>query len=417
MAHDPDRGAGRPHWWVAGLSLCLLVAAGLLGWWVTDDDPYVAPPPAEASAAAEPALAASALADLERAVVDGDVAAARALAPADDARSADLLGAVVRNARALRVEDFTLRYVDQDGPLEPDGTWTAAVDATWGFEGFDRVPARAEVLVHLEAADDRVAVTGFGGGERVSPLWLSGPLQVRRSASTLVLVDGTPAAADAYARRAAAAVPAVRRVLPAWRRGLVVEVPASVDDLDRALDADDGSYDQIAAVTTSADGSVAPQSPVHVFVNPDVYDRLRPTGAQVVMSHEATHVATDAWDSTMPLWLLEGFGDYVALRDADLPLSTAAAQVAAEVRRHGPPRRLPGADEFGTRTAGLGATYESAWLACRLLAQTGGESALVSFYTSVDRGNPLPAALRSSFGLTVPALTEQWRDLLTDLAR
>ena len=38
------------------------------------------------------------------------------------------------------------------------------------------------------------------------------------------------------------------------------------------------------------------------------------------MSHEATHVATDAALSTMPLWLLEGFADYVALRDVDLPI-------------------------------------------------------------------------------------------------
>ena len=104
------------------------------------------------------------------------------------------------------------------------------------------------------------------------------------------------------------------------------------------------------------------------------------------MSHEATHVATDAWASTMPLWLLEGFADYVALRDVDLPLTTSAAQIIAEVRRDGPPRALPGADEFGDATADLGATYESAWLACRLLAQDGGEDALVSFYRSVDRG-------------------------------
>ena len=37
------------------------------------------------------------------------------------------------------------------------------------------------------------------------------------------------------------------------------------------------------------------------------------------MSHEAVHVATEAARSTMPLWLLEGFADYVALRDVDLP--------------------------------------------------------------------------------------------------
>lgn len=241
-------------------------------------------------------------------------------------------------------------------------------------------------------------------------------LQVRRSADTLVLVEGSAREARDVARRAEAAVPVVRRVLPTWQRGLVVEVPASVDALDRTLDADPGTYDQIAAVTTSADGQLTPQSPVHVFVNPDVYDGLRPTGAQVVMSHEATHVATGAFLSTMPLWILEGFADYVALRDVDLPVARSASQIIAEVRKDGAPRSLPSADDFGTRTPGLGATYESAWLANRLLAQDGGQAALVRFYRDVDGGVPVGRALQTDFGLGVPAFTQQWRGLLQDLA-
>jgi hypothetical protein len=46
----------------------------------------------------------------------------------------------------------------------------------------------------------------------------------------------------------------------------------------------------------------------------------------------------------------------------------------------------------------------------------GGEEALVRFYRDVDAGTPVPEALRSAFGLTVPAFTERWRDLLSDLA-
>jgi hypothetical protein len=86
------------------------------------------------------------------------------------------------------------------------------------------------------------------------------------------------------------------------------------------------------------------------------------------------------------------------------------------VRRDGPPRALPGAGEFGTRTPDLGATYESAWLACRLLARDGGEAALVRFYRAVDGGTPLPVALRSTFGLSLSGFTGQWRGLLSDLA-
>ena len=170
-------------------------------------------------------------------------------------------------------------------------------------------------------------------------------------------------------------------------------------------------------MTTSGDGSTAPDAPVHVFANPEVFGSLRPTGAQVVMTHETAHVAADAWDSRTPLWLLEGFADYVALRDVDLPVESSASQIIAAVRRDGAPRRLPDAAAFGARTPHLGATYESAWLACRLIAQQRGEPALVAFYRAADRGESIPAALRSETGLTVSELTRSWRDLLTGLAR
>ena len=395
--------------------LCLVVGGGLLAWSALRQTTYVAPTPHAPRAHVDAAAATQTLTRFEHAVRDGDVAAARALAPRGDDRAADLLAGVVANARGLRVGDFTLRYVDDDGAPGADGTWTADVDATWRFRGFDTVLSSAEVRADLVDDGGRVALSGFAGGD-ITPVWLSGPAQVRRTASTLVLVDGSPAEADAYAEHARAAVPVVRRVLPDWHGGLVVEVPASSQALEQALGADAGTYDQIAAVTTSADGSHGSRAAVHVFVNPEVFGGLKPTGAQVVMSHEATHVATGAWDSTTPLWLLEGFGDYVALRDSRLPVQRSASQIIAEVRRDGPPRTLPDAAAFGTQAPHLGATYESAWLACRLIAEQAGQQRLVAFYRAVDAGRPLGAALRSTTGMSLAGLTGQWRTLLRDLA-
>jgi hypothetical protein len=118
----------------------------------------------------------------------------------------------------------------------------------------------------------------------------------------------------------------------------------------------------------------------------------------------------------MPLWLLEGFADYVALRDVDLPVSTTAGQIIDRVRQEGPPETLPGSVEFDTTTTHLGATYESAWLACRLLADRAGQAALVRLYMDVRDGASIGSALQREFGLTEAELTELWRDLLTDLA-
>jgi hypothetical protein len=212
-------------------------------------------------------------------------------------------------------------------------------------------------------------------------------------------------------------VPVVRRVLPGWRRGLVVEVPSSPDALDETLGAAPGEYAAIAAVTTSVDGSTSPTTPVHVFVNPDVFGSLKAEGAQVVMSHEATHVASDAVRSRAPLWLLEGFADYVALRDVDLPLSVTAGQIIRQVRKDGAPRQLPAAADFDTQTTHLGAAYEAAWLACRLLARSGGEQNLVALYRRASRGDAVDAVLRDLYGFGEKEFTRRWRSELVAVAR
>ena len=254
-----------------------------------------------------------------------------------------------------------------------------------------------EVLVGFqnEPSDGgTVAITSVGGGDRRSPLWLSGPVEVRRSADTLVLATSA-AEADLVAGRADVAVPVVRDVLPEWDGKLVVEVPASEEDLDAALAADPGSYTGIAAVSASVDGTLTPDSEVHVFVNPEVYDDLEPVGGQVVMSHEATHVATGApLTSGVPLWLLEGFADYVALHDVDLPITTTAGQIIQQVRRSGAPDHLPGQPEFDQSDSHLGAAYESAWVACLVLADAGGQDALVRLYEQVSRGSDLDEQLQ-----------------------
>jgi hypothetical protein len=251
---------------------------------------------------------------------------------------------------------------------------------------------------------------------RAAPLWLLGPVSVRRTATSLaVTAPGLPALA--FARLAGNAVRDVRKVLPRWRGPLVVEVPGDQRSLGRVLGSAPGEYGDIAAVTTTADGSTDPHAPVHVFVNPRVFARLGRHGSQIVISHEATHVATGAALSTMPTWLLEGFADYVALAHAGLPVRVAAAQILARVRRHGVPRRLPGPAQFDAQNPGLGASYESAWLACRLLAVDYGERSLVAFYRASARASSTTQAFRSVLGTDEPAFTRTWRADLRRLSR
>lgn len=404
--------------WVAGLCFAVLVGLvvtllALRGDEGSDPDP--APRPA-----ARLDLAAATLSELVSAVDERDAAAAEKLAAPGDEDARRRLAGIVTNATALRVADFSLRVVDEDIAATaalPSGQWSTAVDTAWRFAGFDADLGQAEVTFTFAEAGGKAVLVGVGGADRRTPLWLAGPLRVHRDKNTLVLADGSAGVLARYTALARRAVPVVRRVLPGWRSGLVVEVPSSSDALDETLGAAPGEYAAIAAVTTTVDGSIAPTAPVHVFVNPDVFGSLKAEGAQVVMSHEATHVATDAVRSRTPLWLLEGFADYVALRDVDLPLRVTAGQIIRQVREDGAPGQLPAGPEFDTQTTHLGAAYEAAWLACRLLAESGGESDLVGLYRRVSRGEAVDAVLRDLYGFGEKEFTRRWRSELVALAR
>lgn len=369
------------------------------------------PPTARAGAAT------SALTDLVHALEAGDTAAAADVAPETDAAARGLLAALADNASSLRLDRLSARYVDAVGAVAPDGSWTAVVELTWAIKDFDQKPANIEILVDFVADIDGVAITGLGGGDRPAPLWLRGPLAVRRTPTALVMAAGHQAELRArdYLRHVRGAIPPVRRVLPRWRPSLVVEVPASAADLDDILGVADGTYAGIAAVTAPADGSTRTDAPVRVLVNPEVTGQLQRSGARLVITHEAVHVATDATTRVLAPWLLEGFADYVALRDVALPTGITAARARALVRRDGVPVRLPGPAKFDIGAPDLDAAYELAWLACVEVAAQVGERGLVEVYEAASGGAGTAEAV-ASMGLTKRQVLSGWHRRLSRLA-
>ncbi|HWJ10073.1 MAG TPA: hypothetical protein VNS46_11890 [Nocardioides sp.] len=386
----------------------LLVAAVLAGG--CSGDEYVAPPPAARSEVADPAAAAATVAALQAGLDDP---AAAAELGSDDTAS-DLLAAIARNVSALRLTDVTFAYVTETGTTAGDDAWDGLVGVTWRLAGFDRASARAEVPVSF--ADGGRTIAAIGADAARLPLWLTGPVAVRRVPGAVVVAAGPAPDVGTLAQRARSAVAATRPLLERGD-GLVVEVPADTGQLHRALGADPGTYDAIAAVTAPVDGSTAPLSPVHVFLNRAVYDALDPVAAQVVMTHEAVHAVTGAaLTQGAPLWLVEGFADYVALRDVDLPVARTAAQVIRQVRRDGLPDRLPADSDFGPGASHLGTLYEAAWQVAVTLAERRGAGALFAFYRDVLDGEALDVALRTHFDWTEADLTAAWRSRLAVLA-
>lgn len=416
--------AGRPRWWVTGLVLL----AGLLGvgyFLVNGPDTAVLPPPAgQEGAPAREDAAADLLDKLTAALAEGSRQDALALAPPGDEAARAELSELVGNVRRLGVTDLAMRYVDENAGRRPAGVaprladraWVGDVQLDWRIDGYDEGASHLEItMVFLETRDGAAFVTARTDYGEQAPLWLLEPLTVQRSPRALAAVAGGSVEAERFLELADQAVRDVRQVFPRWDGRLVVEVPSSQQDLDRVLSSDT-SYDAIAAVTAPVDGSLSPSAPTHIFVNPPVFSPLGEQGSQIVMSHEATHVATDAAISSMPTWLLEGFADYVALAHVDLPVEVTASQIIKQVRKDGPPPTLPGQQDFASESIGLGASYEAAWLACRLIAQSYGEDRLLAFYDRADRGASTQDAFRQVLGTTEEQFTARWRDQLRDLA-
>jgi len=344
----------------------------------------------------------------------------RAFATTDAARS--WAASLYRNLQLLGVRDLSLRYVaerDSDpasaGPLE---VFAGDVEVAWTPGQRSGLASRptSPVTVVMHFADDgqRVALVETGPGSDALPVWLAGRLELVRLPGAVCLGVGRSHLSEmsGATRRAVADVEDVLGPV----RPVVVVVPADGPTAAEVLGAAPSDVERIAAITTTIDGTTAPQAQVHVVVNPPVYDALGRRGARVVLTHEATHAVTGAATSPMPLWVAEGFADYVSLHDGDVPLEVAAGQILAQVRREGPPRTLPAPDDFATSSPGLGATYESAWLVFRMLAGRYGDAATIAFYERVRDGVPLDRALETELGLNRQRLTASWRAYLERLA-
>lgn len=372
---------------------------------------YVVPTPT-AAATIDPGRATTTLQELQAVLRRGDATAARRFG--SDPAAADLLAAVARNARSIGLGSLTFTYLTENGGGSFQGAWDATVQVSWRVNGFDRGVAQRDLDVAF-AAGGRT-ISGIGGGTRATPLWLSGPVIVRRAADVLVIATAPAGEADALRSEAEVAIARDRQVL-GGRPQVVIEAPATVAAMQRALAVQPPTYAGIAAVTAPVDGNRLPGAPIHVFVNPVVFRTMDRVAAQVVVTHESVHAVTNApLSSSAPLWLIEGFADYVALSDTRLPLSKTAGEIAAQVRRTGAPKQLPVDSAFGTADGNLNPTYEAAWLACVTIAEHAGQPALVRFYRDVLGGTTLDTALRRDTGLTVASLTSAWRSKLTAVA-
>lgn len=305
-------------------------------------------------------------------------------------------------------------------PLAPaaDGTHRVAAEVRLSYRltGYDTEPVESTAYLTLSQRDGHWYVAGdddgaVSGHRTAVQLWDQGPVRAVQGTHSLVLGLGDTASLRGYAADADTAVPAVTHAWGSdWPGKVVVEVPATLDQMAALIGAAADDYREIAAVTTGELGADAQAPADRVIVNPAAFAQLSAFGRQVVLTHETTHVATRLdTDAHTPTWLSEGIADWVAYRDAGRTAPEIAPELAADVRAGRVPAALPGDAAFGSTAAGLPQAYEEGWLACRMIADQWSPGTLTAFYRAVAKGGTLDARLQAAVGLSLSRFTARWR--------
>ncbi|MFG1806539.1 hypothetical protein [Streptomyces sp. NPDC049040] len=344
-----------------------------------------------------------------------------------DPRSTRFLAAQRRmfgNLAQVPLADWSYRLVRTDAfPLPPeaaaDGTrrTAAEVQLRYRLSGYDAQPVVSTSYLTLTrraghwylAADD----DGASAGRRSAvQLWDQGKVTVVRGTHSLVLGLGDTATLRGYAADADQAVPQVQHAWgrAGWPGTVVIEAPRTLDQLGALLAANPADYQGIAAVTTGELGGSAQAPADRVIVNPAAFGELSPFGRQVVLTHETTHVATRLATTThTPLWLSEGFADWVAYRDSGRTAPEIAPELAKDVRAGDIPAALPTAADFRPTSSGLAQAYEGGWLAGRMVADQWSPDRLTALYRAAGTDASLDSVLRGQLHLSSAAFTARWR--------
>lgn len=397
--------------------LALLVLAAVVALW---QQPWRGSDDA-GSAAATPDVQAeltSQFARLSAATVRADFVLAAGTDPAAEAFAADAWQA----RETLEVGDVSLRYVGGGTAREFDnGDTSAQVDVTWDLaDTGDPEQAETEsatIRVRLRPADHGTfSIISATARDGQLPVWLAGAIEVDRTdVATVVRIDGGDPGVDVETLTRTARQQ-VGEVVGAEEAPLTIVSAPSSSVAAALLGQKVDAVGQIAAVSTIFDtrhGDVA--GPV-VVLNPAVFDTMDRRAAQIVMTHEATHVLTDAVGTEADIWVTEGFADFVALREDTASLAVSAGQALENVRTGGAPEQLPTAADFSGTAYGLGAVYESAWLVFRMLGEQFSDDEVVDFYQAVRDGASTNDAAESALGIDEAQITDRWRDYLTNIA-
>lgn len=306
-------------------------------------------------------------------------------------------------------------------PAEPaDEIWAPEVTLRYALAGVDEVPTERSLGYSFTRRGDSWYLAGdqnLAGQGRSS--W-QGPWDFERcrviTTETGLIIGhaGNRALAGRVAGALDSSVAAVTQVWgPDWAQRVGVLLPGSRDEL-RALVGTDFAVDSIAAVAVAdrVDTTERRVEGPRVVLNAETAGRLSDPALRVVLQHEITHIAAraDTVDGA-PMWMLEGFADYVGYRGSRIEPAEIAPELAKQVHRGKAPTRLPQDRDFQSSGRRLDLAYQQAWSWVDFLVGRLGEQRVVELYHRVagsSASSTAEAALREMAGVDTTRLIAEW---------
>lgn len=300
------------------------------------------------------------------------------------------------------IERLGLDVRTDPGDLSESGVTLQRV--TWAFPGEPAATAPVPAALIAGEATNPSPMPGVR-----APLWLVVPLASQVTGK--VRVVAAPEELQAWSDAAAAAWQRVTPWLLGSRAEVTVEVAPDGEALTAALAGQSDEFSGVAAVTSTTDGSLGRQAPVHVFVDASQVDPGT-IGAEILLAHEFVHALTRSpLHPNVPIWWREGYADYVAFAGGGIPPALSEFGLL-----DGPqplPRRLPDEQEFTDYPDW--AYPGSRWVvrtAVRLglpgRSQPDQARALLRIDQRLRAGESLAQVLREELGVSPRKLTSAW---------
>lgn len=293
-------------------------------------------------------------------------------------------------------------------------SWSYSVVTVYAFDGLSDEKAVLDQRVDVARRPEGWRITDIADQHtRIEPWDIGRTTAVHDGRIVVLGIGASERELTAIERQAAAAVPRVDAVWRGrWEHGTVVVMPA--DATEAAALSGTEQIEPLAAVATGGSG-VDAAGHLHrwdrVVINPSAWKRMSAIGRLVVLTHELTHVATGSLGA-VPMWVSEGFADYIGWKDSGVATATIAEELRTEVRGGDVPEDLPGQGEFHGRR--VDQAYEQAWLAARYIAFRYGEDKLLRVYRGMAARSGTTKAdqdrvLRSVLGVSRSAFVHGWR--------